>query len=521
MAINPASEYPGKTAGATVNYPKGEARNVTTPGDGTGTPWLASLINDIWGLLQGLLIDAGITESGSPDTALVSQYQEAIRKLCGNNFQTRDALALDTKLQVGEYVVTQGESAAADGKMGFYRVVAAATGTPDGENFIDLASGRQAQLLRLSSNKLDVDTQNLLATLIAPTPWQASNAQVVGDFTRPTLLNTFYYECTTAGTTGGSEPTWPTTVGLTVADGTAVWTCRQATSINEILLAGDQFSTLLSAPVAVTAATTLTAGAFGKLHEVSGTSVDYTIDLPTAVSQTNRIIGFRVDDAATKIFTLDGSGAETIDGATTLALTAGAFVTVYSDGANWKTINKDVGTTAPTNPAFFQVEGEVTRNASGGGEAAVILPTEKLDIGGNYNQPSGEFTAPVAGYYEFGLFGGMDINTATSTIFHGAIQRDQGSGTWIDVDRLTVDIGNAARQACWIKHQTIQFLAAGEKVRIAWDITNTGVGLIRCGRGVEIIDTNSPGGSGTIINAFFWDGSPFDKFVFNGKFVST
>ena len=35
-----------------------------------------------------------------------------------------------------------------------------------------------------------------------------------------------YFQCTTAGTTGGTEPTWDTTVGNTTSDGTAVWTCR-------------------------------------------------------------------------------------------------------------------------------------------------------------------------------------------------------------------------------------------------------------------------------------------------------
>ena len=35
-----------------------------------------------------------------------------------------------------------------------------------------------------------------------------------------------YFQCTTAGTSGGTEPTWDTTPGNTTADGTAVWTCR-------------------------------------------------------------------------------------------------------------------------------------------------------------------------------------------------------------------------------------------------------------------------------------------------------
>lgn len=56
--------------------------------------------------------------------------------------------------------------------------------------------------------------------------WQASTAFTTDDSAWPTVKNGFYYECTTAGTTGGSEPTFPTTRGDTVADGTVIWTCR-------------------------------------------------------------------------------------------------------------------------------------------------------------------------------------------------------------------------------------------------------------------------------------------------------
>jgi phage tail sheath gpL-like len=37
--------------------------------------------------------------------------------------------------------------------------------------------------------------------------------------------NGFYFKCTTGGAVGSVEPTWPTTVGSTVTDGAAVWTC--------------------------------------------------------------------------------------------------------------------------------------------------------------------------------------------------------------------------------------------------------------------------------------------------------
>lgn len=55
--------------------------------------------------------------------------------------------------------------------------------------------------------------------------WAATTAYSLGDRVEPTTPNTYVYEVTTAGTSGGSEPTWPTTVGSTVVDGTIVWTC--------------------------------------------------------------------------------------------------------------------------------------------------------------------------------------------------------------------------------------------------------------------------------------------------------
>ena len=57
-------------------------------------------------------------------------------------------------------------------------------------------------------------------------PWRVSTAVSAGVTVRPTTGNGKLYECTTAGTTAATEPTWPTTVGNTVADGTVVWTCR-------------------------------------------------------------------------------------------------------------------------------------------------------------------------------------------------------------------------------------------------------------------------------------------------------
>ena len=57
----------------------------------------------------------------------------------------------------------------------------------------------------------------------APT-WTASTAYIVGDTVIPTTPNDNVYKCTTAGTSGSSEPTFPTTEDQTVNDNTVVWT---------------------------------------------------------------------------------------------------------------------------------------------------------------------------------------------------------------------------------------------------------------------------------------------------------
>lgn len=81
MAIIPETEFPGKIIAGNANYPYGQARDITTPSDGTGTPWRSSLVNDIFGFLQATLIEGGVTPSGTPDTAVASQYLTAIENI--------------------------------------------------------------------------------------------------------------------------------------------------------------------------------------------------------------------------------------------------------------------------------------------------------------------------------------------------------------------------------------------------------------------------------------------------------
>lgn len=48
--------------------------------------------------------------------------------------------------------------------------------------------------------------------------WEAGKSYGLGDYVRPATRNGFIYECTRAGTSGATAPTWPTTVDGTVDD---------------------------------------------------------------------------------------------------------------------------------------------------------------------------------------------------------------------------------------------------------------------------------------------------------------
>ena len=73
-------DYAATFTNYTGTFPGIEAVNVSAPGAGDGTEFVAALVNDIWGRAQALLDYAGLTPDGvqeAPDTA---QILEAIGK---------------------------------------------------------------------------------------------------------------------------------------------------------------------------------------------------------------------------------------------------------------------------------------------------------------------------------------------------------------------------------------------------------------------------------------------------------
>lgn len=78
------------------------------------------------------------------------------------------------------------------------------------------------------------NTGNLIETLGVDTVpqlqtngvWTASSSYLIRNTVTPIGGNGYLYVANNAGTTGASQPSWPTTYGATVVDGSITWTCR-------------------------------------------------------------------------------------------------------------------------------------------------------------------------------------------------------------------------------------------------------------------------------------------------------
>lgn len=170
-------------------------------------------------------------------------------------------------------------------------------------------------------------------------------------------------------------------------------TLRQGTDkINE--MTEDLYGILASVPiVSITGATSLDATAFGKLHICTGTSADYTVDLPTAVGNDGFTISFKGGDSAalTKIVTVDANGSQTINGLLTRPFTYEGGFTLISDGANWRVLHETPSAISYT-PTLVGWSGSPTVTCRYCLNGRMV--TVSIIVSGTSNSTSTSFTLP-------------------------------------------------------------------------------------------------------------------------------
>jgi len=106
----------------------------------------------------------------------------------------------------------------------------------------DAASGDKTVPIYLAGEFTDnavifggTDTAAASPNSVGAVAWAATIAKTANAIVSPTVANGFVYVCSVAGTTGGSQPTWPLIDGNVVVDGSVTWTARKIMTHKDIL----------------------------------------------------------------------------------------------------------------------------------------------------------------------------------------------------------------------------------------------------------------------------------------------
>lgn len=148
------------------------------------------------------------------------EVKEQLSKGRGTYGQVIATATLPKPTQISVDLNQLDETVLAMAFMGDVQVLNESAGSVTDEEVVALSVGKYVDLAKrnLAETNLDVrkkDGEN------AP-DWAATTAKTLNSFVVPATPNGHYYRCTVAGTTGSSNPTWPTN-GTTVTDGTVTW----------------------------------------------------------------------------------------------------------------------------------------------------------------------------------------------------------------------------------------------------------------------------------------------------------
>lgn len=179
---------------------------------------------------------------------------------------------------------------------------------------------------------------------------------------------------------------------------------------------GDIVATLVNSEVSITTGTTLTSGAFSKMHVCSGTSADYTVILPAVSGNAGKIIGFRMDPGLTKLVTVDGNSTELIDGRQTRVMWTNEVAILLCDGTEWiKIAGKSIPMRAQMSLSVYQspvVSGVATK---------VLLDTFAYDTTSMADTTNSKIICRRPSYYDVQAQIAYSVDSAPTPMISGAI----------------------------------------------------------------------------------------------------
>lgn len=191
-------------------------------------------------------------------------------------------------------------------------------------------------IVKAYNKEIDFDSDTIKVALVASTytpnqdthkdwsapTWVASTAYSVGDLVIPTTPNGHIYKATVAGTSGSTEPTWPTD-GTTVTDGSVTWEDQGTIHVEYDEVSGTGYTaggeTLTTATVSYDAATNVIKLDGDDVSWANSTiTAQYAViydDTPTATKPLIAYVDFGQDESSsdgTFKVTWDADGMATV-----------------------------------------------------------------------------------------------------------------------------------------------------------------------------------------------------------------
>lgn len=137
----------------------------------------------------------------------------------------------------------------------------------------------------------------------------------------------------------------------------------------------------------------------------------FTITVPTAVANTQRITVLKTDSSANAV-TVAPTGSETIGGESTLKLYAQQdVIAVFSDNVNWELTSESVTIVAR---AYRDTSAQTITTGS---TTRIVFNATQEDTAAAFNTTTGVFTAPRAGRYSFSVMARWTTMTAGANVF--------------------------------------------------------------------------------------------------------
>lgn len=268
-----------------------------------------------------------------------------------------------------------------------------------------------------------------------PSPkWSSGLGTSAGvTYVRPLISNGFIYIATTNGVTGSTQPSWPTTVGGTVVDGTVTWRCVNAipfiigtvNSVPAVVIdtayIGD--ATITNAKIGSIAAEKILAGVINAFLTIESPRINAGIIVGANIRTSTLDVGARtkMDGAGFHGYDSGGTRKTFIDASTGKISAIDAEFT--GNGIFYGTIYASAGTFAG---ALSSATGTFSGSLNAAtGTFAGSLSAATGTFSGTLSGANGTFTGALSG--ATGTFAGS-LSAATGT-FSGALSSVSGTFT--------------------------------------------------------------------------------------------